>query len=72
MKNKIQQEQRNEGIQHGWRQIECYLNNVLSHFKEGREAGNIEERLSEIERHTKAAKDLYDYLDNFATIKADL
>jgi len=66
------QEQRNENIQHGWDQIERYLNNVLHHFKDGREAGNINERLSEIERHTRAAKDLYDYLDNFATIKPSL
>jgi len=66
------QEQRKEGIQHGWTQLERYLNNVLQHFKDGREAGNINERLSEIERHTRAAKDIYDYLDNFATIKASL
>jgi hypothetical protein len=63
---------REENIQHGWAQIERYLNNVLHHFKDAREAGNINERLSEIERHTRAAKDLYDYLDNFATIKASL
>ena len=66
------QEQRKENIQHGWNQIERYLNNVLHHLKEGREVGNISERLPEIERHTRAAKDLYDYLDNFATIKPAL
>ena len=66
------QEQRIESVQHGWDQIERYLNNVLHHFKDGREVGNINERLSEIERHTRAVKDLYDYLDNFATIKPSL
>jgi len=69
---KQEQEQRIELIQHGWDQIERYLNNVLHHFKDGREVGNINERLSEIERHTRAVKDLYDYLDNFATIKPSL
>ena len=67
-----EQEQSIESIHAGWVQIESDLNNVLQHFKDGSEVGNITERLPEIERHIRAAKDLYDYLDNFATIKASL
>ena len=47
-----------------WSRMGSHLNYILEHLKDGREVGNIEERASEIERHTREIKELYDWIDN--------
>ena len=47
-----------------WAGIEAHINHVLEHLKGGREVGNLEERASEIERHTRVIKEFYDWIDN--------
>ena len=47
-----------------WAGIEAHINHILEHLKDGREVGNIAERASEIERHTREIKEYYDWIDN--------
>ena len=47
-----------------WVGIETHINYILEHLKDGLEVGNIEERVSEIERHARGLKSFYDWIDN--------
>ena len=55
---------------HHWNQLESQLVFALQHFKDGAEAGNLPERMDEIHRHIREAKSCFDWLDNFAIVRA--
>ena len=65
---KTKEELKRESASIAWQEIETNLHYILQHLKDAREAGNIEERASEIERHVWKVKELYDWLDNFCVV----
>lgn len=59
-----------QDIAKAWKQLEVSLVYARQHIHDGQEVGNMLERIPEISRHLKEAKESFDWLDNFATVKA--
>lgn len=49
--------------------IEENLNKALEHIRDGKESDTMMERISEIKLHILRAKNAFDLIDNFTTIK---
>jgi hypothetical protein len=51
--------------------LESNLNYILDHCLCGKDAGNFAERMDEVQRHARLAKESFDWIDNHTVIKED-